>query len=80
MASLAIAASLLGVGCERPCVEMCQTIDRWVEECGTNWVTEVGEEGWNNVEECYEDLEHPTRAEQRECRDTRQKYEERACY
>ncbi len=78
--TLPLLAALGTSGCERPCVDMCQSLDRWVKECGTTWETEFAEEGWANVEQCVKELDDPSRAELRECRQLRHEYDARECY
>jgi len=71
---------LLVSGCKNPCVDMCQQIDAWLDECGTTWEAEYENEGWKSVDDCYDDHWEAKKSKRQTCANRANKFEKKDCY
>jgi hypothetical protein len=69
------------VGCEKnACVEMCQAYKRWIDKCSSSWEAEFPDEDWHSVDDCYDTIGTPRRANRTNATPSRQSYDTRSCY
>ena len=47
-------ALLWGCLASNDCLDLCQSYELHLEECGYGWSTRFEDEGWNSIEDCYD--------------------------
>jgi hypothetical protein len=68
------------IGCTNPCVDMCQQIDAWLEECGTTWEVSFEDEGWESIDDCYDAHWEADKKAQRTCTRDAKEWAKKECY
>lgn len=76
---------LLGIllgGCltSNDCLDMCQSYELHLEDCGYGWSTRFEDEGWTSIEDCYDAHWEPTNETESWCRDESDVAATAACY
>ncbi len=78
--ALLVLCASLATSCGNDCVDMCQQIARWVDECGMDWEAAFPKRNWTSVEDCYDAHWDVDDKEQKTCSDDAQSWAERECY
>ena len=71
---------LLFTACQNECVHMCQRMDRWLNECGYSWEAKFEEEGWDSIDDCYDDHWEADDSAERSCTRKAKKWDRESCY
>ena len=71
---------LLLTGCSNPCVDMCQKMDAWLQECGTTWEVAFENDGWEKIDDCYDSHWEADKSDRKECAQDARKWNNKECY
>ena len=73
-------ALLTLMGCKEDCVEMCQRIDNWLNECGYTWEKTFEKDDWTSIDDCYDEYADATGKQNKTCTQNAKKYNKKECY
>jgi hypothetical protein len=73
-------ALLILAACKNDCVHMCQRMDRWVTECGYSWEATFEDEGWESIDDCYDDHWEAEDSAKKTCKQQAGQWDRKECY
>jgi len=73
-------ALLMLMGCKEDCVEMCQRIDSWLNECGYKWDKTFEDEEWTSIDDCYDEYADAGGKQNKTCVTRAKDYDKMECY
>jgi len=55
-------------------------MDRWLNECGYSWEAKFEDEGWESIDDCYDDQWEADEPTERTCSRKAKKWDRESCY